>query len=102
MQELIVNLAKAAGEATQEELPMLELLCQAAEDLWKRRLLPGSTQQECMAAFSCAAAFQAAADLLGLRESNASSFSAGGLSMTARGAADAASPAQQQIGRAHV
>ena len=62
-QEAILTLAKTLSGAGEDEEPLLEALCQAAEQWWKGRLLPGVTAEDCGEAYPCAAAFTAAADL---------------------------------------
>ena len=60
-------LAQAASGAGEEELPLLQTLCEAARRRWEARLRPGMVPEDCGAAFTCAAAFTAAADLPGSR-----------------------------------
>ena len=59
-QEAILTLAKTLSGAGEDEEPLLEALCQAAEQWWKGRLLPGVTAEDCGEAYPCAAAFTAA------------------------------------------
>ena len=65
--ETILTLAKVLSGAGEDEEPLLEALCQAAERQWERRLRPGVTAEDCGEAFPCAAAFTAAADLAAAR-----------------------------------
>ena len=81
----ILMLAQAASSAGEEELPLLQTLCEAARRRW-----------DCGAAFTCAAAFTAAADLPGSRGCGAAiAFAAGDVSVKGRTAADAAALAQE-------
>ena len=63
MDEKILNLAAAISSAGEAEKELLTLLCQAAEQRLERRLQPGIVPEDCGAAFPCAAALLAAADL---------------------------------------
>ena len=68
---------------------LLELLCQAAEQQWEKRLRPGMTTEDCGKAFPCAVAFTAAADLAAARGGEGvSGFTAGSVSVRIRGAAE--------------
>ena len=92
----ILMLAQAASGAGEEELSLLQTLCEAARRRWEARLRPGMVPEDCGAAFTCAAAFTAAADLPGSRGGGAAiAFTAGDVSVKGRTAADAAALAQE-------
>ena len=85
-------LAALTGEA---EEALLELLCQAAEQQWEKRLRPGMTTEDCGKAFPCAVAFTAAADLAAARGGEGvSGFTAGSVSVRIRGAAESCALAE--------
>lgn len=90
MNETILTLAQALCGASEAEKPLLQALCQAAEADWTGRLRAGKTADGCGSAFSCAAAFTAVAGLLSARGGgdSFSSFTAGTVSVSARGAAE--------------
>ena len=89
MTERIVALAKGIAGAEEQELPLLEALCGAAEQLWSSRLKAGMTPELCGEAFCCAAAFTAAADyVIGQDGSAVGGFSAGVVSVRTKSAAD--------------
>ena len=66
-QETALTLARELSGAGEAEEALLELLCQAAEQQWEKRLRPGMTTEDCGKAFPCAVAFTAAADLAAAR-----------------------------------
>ena len=77
-----MKLAQAISAAETAEQGLLELLCTAAEQAWAERLREGLAPEDCGAAFQCAAAFTAAANLVGGRGGGAvSSFTAGVVSI---------------------
>lgn len=93
--ETILTLAKVLSGAGEDEEPLLEALCQAAERQWERRLRPGVTAEDCGEAFPCAAAFTAAADLAAARGGGqVSGFTAGSVSVRIRGAAESCALAE--------
>ncbi len=95
MREEILTLARIVSGAGEEELPLLQTLCEAARRRWEARLKPGVVPEDCGAAFTCAAAFTAAADLAAGRGGGAvSAFTAGDISVKGRGAAETASLVQ--------
>lgn len=95
MREEILALARALSGAGEAEEALLEPLCRAARSRWESRLKPGLAPEDCGAAFACAAAFTAAADLAAGRGGGAAgSFTAGSLSVKGRGAAETAALAQ--------
>ena len=59
-QETVLTLARELSGAGEAEEALLELLCQAAEQQWEKRLRPGLTAEDCGKAFPCAVAFTAA------------------------------------------
>ena len=71
-QETALTLARELSGAGEAEEALLELLCQAAEQQWEKRLRPGMTTEDCGKAFPCAVAFTAAADLAAARGGPAS------------------------------
>lgn len=92
MREEILTLARAVSGAGEAEEALLEPLCRAAYLRWEARLRPGLTPEACGAAFACAAAFTAAADLAAGRGGGAvAAFTAGDVSVRGRGAAETAS-----------
>ena len=94
--ETILMLAKVLSGAGEDEEPLLEALCQAAERQWERRLRPGVTAEDCGEAFPCAAAFTAAADLAAARDcGGVSGFTAGSVSVQARSPAEAGTQAAE-------
>ena len=80
MSERILELALAATGGGETDRTLLEPLCAAAEEAWRRRLREDVTEEDCGEALLCAAAFTAAADLAA-GEGGAASFSAGDISV---------------------
>lgn len=68
MHEKIYTLAAAIAGPTEEERPLLEALCTAAQADLASRLREGTAPEECGEAFFCAAALMATAGLLPGRE----------------------------------
>lgn len=95
MHETILTLAQAVTGAGSGESALLDALCSAAGADWLARLRPGLTAGDCGDAFTCAAAFTAAADLLSGRAGteSAASFTAGDFSVRAVSAAEQAAAA---------
>ena len=81
-----MTLAKAISGASEEQEPLLALLCQTAERQWESRLRQGVTTADCGEAFPCAAAFTAAADLAAGQGGGVSAFTAGSVSVQVRNA----------------
>ena len=46
-QETVLTLARELSGAGEAEEALLELLCQAAEQQWEKRLRPGMTAEDC-------------------------------------------------------
>lgn len=95
MTERILELACGMTHPSEEEQPLLERLCHAAETAWTTRLKDGETAEKCAEAFLCAAAMTAAADFTVSRNSEGvASFTAGDISIrhnaSAEGSAQAA------------
>lgn len=90
MDQEILRLALAVTGAGEAGRAVLEVLCPAAEDAWRRRLRAGP--EECWEAFLCAAAFTAAADYLA-GGGGPASFTAGAVSVTAPSGAERAAQA---------
>lgn len=65
--EKIFRLAAVIAQAGEEETPLLEALCTAAEAQTAQRLRKGCTAGDCGDAFCCAAAMLAAAGMLTCR-----------------------------------
>ena len=93
MSERILELALAATGGGETDRTLLEPLCAAAEEAWRRRLREDVTEEDCGEALPCAAAFTAAADLAAA-EGGAASFSAGDLSVSLGGGQDRARRAE--------
>ena len=94
-QETALTLARELSGAGEAEEALLELLCQAAEQQWEKRLRPGMTTEDCGEAFPCAVAFTAAADLAAARGGEGvSGFTAGSVSVRIRGAAESCALAE--------
>ena len=89
MQEKILTLALAVSGVGEEQQPLLETLCVAAETYWKGRLRDSVTAEDCMESFCCAAAFTAAADLAAGQGGGVTSFTAGEISVKGCGGAEA-------------
>ncbi|MEG1917151.1 MAG: hypothetical protein RR092_00720, partial [Oscillospiraceae bacterium] len=87
MNEQILALAKMLAGAEETETQLLTLLCTSAEAELTGRL-QGVTPADCGSSFPCAVAYWAAAGLLGSRVEEGASFSAGAVSVKARGAAE--------------
>ena len=88
-QETALTLARELSGGGEAEEALLELLWQAAEQQWEKRLRPGMTTEDCGKAFPCAVAFTAAADLAAARGGEGvSGFTAGSVSVRIRGAAE--------------
>lgn len=67
MHEKILRLAAVISQAGEEETPLLETLCTAAEVQTSSRLREDCTAEMCADAFCCAAAMLAAAGMLTCR-----------------------------------
>ena len=94
-QETALTLARELSGAGEAEEALLELLCQAAEQQWEKRLRPGMTTEDCGKACPCAVAFTAAADLAAARGGEGvSGFTAGSVSVRIRGAAESCALAE--------
>ena len=65
----IVELAEIMTQPEEQERPLLEALCTAAEEEIAGRLRDGLRPEDCGAIYPCAAAMLAAAGLLPCRES---------------------------------
>ena len=65
--EKVFRLASVIAQAGEEEIPLLEALCTAAEAQTAQRLREGCTAGDCGGAFCCAAAMLAAAGMLTCR-----------------------------------
>ena len=65
--EKVFRLASVIAQAGEEEIPLLEALCTAAEAQTAQRLREGCTAGDCGDAFCCAAAMLAAAGMLTCR-----------------------------------
>ena len=88
-QETALTLARELSGAGEAEEALLELLCQAAEQQWEKRLRPGMTTED------CGKAFTAAADLAAARGGEGvSGFTAGSVSVRIRGAAESCALAE--------
>lgn len=95
LQETVLTLARELSGSGEAEEALLELLCQAAEQRWNKRLRPGVTAEDCGEAFPCAAAFTAAADLAAARGGDGvSGFTAGSVSVRIRSAAESCALAE--------
>ena len=95
LQETVLTLARELSGAGEAEEALLELLCQAAEQRWNKRLRLGVTAEDCGEAFPCAAAFTAAADLAAARGGDGvSGFTAGSVSVRIRSAAESCALAE--------
>ena len=86
MTEQILELAAALGGAGEEERPVLERLCRAAERERAGRLRPGTGPEDWGDAFPVAAAWLALAGLeTGRQAGGVESFSAGDLKLALNG-----------------
>lgn len=95
MTERILALAKGIAGTEEQETPLLEALCCAAEAMWRNRLKAGVTAELCGEAFCCAVAFTAAADYaIGQDGSAVSDFTAGSVSVRAKSGTDRAAMAR--------
>jgi hypothetical protein len=85
MHETILNLAQTLSGAAETEVPILELLCTAAEQEWTSRLRDGVNETACQSAYVCACAFSAVAALSTGRseKDGVSSFTAGDVTVHA-------------------
>lgn len=85
-----MKLAAAMTQPDEEEMPLLETLCAAAEAEAARRLREGWTPEACEEIFCCAAALLAAAGFLSSRgSSTVESFTAGEVSVRMGGGSGA-------------
>ena len=71
----IISLATGIANPSEKELPLLEMLCHAAEKLWMDALKGGVLPEDCGEAFLCAAAFTASSDITMPKSSDALSSS---------------------------
>ena len=95
-------MAKELSAATEEELPLLELLCTAAEAELTAALRQPLTVEDCKEAFLCAGAWLAAADLIGGRTAKTGgmkSFTVGDVSVSESETAAAPVQLRQQAWR---
>ena len=84
--EKVFRLASVIAQAGEEEIPLLEALCTAAEAQTAQRLREGCTAGDCGDAFCCAAAMLAAAGLLPCRENGGvEQFTAGDVTIRTGG-----------------
>lgn len=75
--------AKVLGDAGEEELPLLEVLCETAEAELRGRLKAGVSAEDCGGAFPAAAAWMALAGLYGGRGGGEpTSWTAGAVSVS--------------------
>ena len=90
MFEEITSIASQLSHATAEEAGVLDKLCAAACKELVGKLREGISKEDCRGAFTCAAAWLAAAALLSAREGGEgiSSLHAGDLSVTRRSGAE--------------
>lgn len=90
MKEDIFITARTICAPAEEEISLLRLLCESGERELEGRLRRGVSKEDCAAAFTCAAAWLAAAALENLRcaGEELSSLRAGDISVTAAGAAE--------------
>ena len=98
--EKIFRLAAVIAQAGEEETPLLEALCTAAEAQTAQRLRKGCTAGDCGDAFCCAAAMLAAAGMLTCRGGgDVEQMQAGDVSLrlgTGGGACEAAAVLRRQ------
>ena len=90
MFEEITSIASELSHATAEEAGVLDKLCAAACQELAGKLREGISKEDCRGAFTCAAAWLAAAALASARSSgeDVASLRAGDLSVTKRGSAE--------------
>lgn len=85
MHEKVLELAKYITTAGEEELPLLDALCTAAEEELAGRLREDVQPEDCGVLFPLAAALTAAGDLLPFRGSgDVEQFTAGDVSVRLR------------------
>lgn len=98
--EKVFRLASVIAQAGEEEIPLLEALCTAAEAQTAQRLREGCTAGDCGDAFCCAAAMLAAAGMLTCRGGgDVEQMQAGDVSLrlgTGGGACEAAAVLRRQ------
>ena len=95
MTEQIISLAMGIANPSEKELPLLEMLCHAAEKLWMDALKGGVLPEDCGEAFLCAAAFTAVADfMLSRNGENVASFTAGEISVKRKASAEETAQAE--------
>ena len=91
----IISLATGIANPSEKELPLLEMLCHAAEKLWMDALKGGVLPEDCGEAFLCAAAFTAVADfMLSRNGENVASFMAGEISVKRKASAEETAQAE--------
>lgn len=90
MKEDIFITAQSICAPDEKEQSLLRLLCESSEKELEGKLKRGVSKNDCAAAFTCAAAWMAAAMLENIRCAGEefSSLRAGDLSITAAGAAE--------------
>lgn len=95
--ERILQIASSIAQAGEEEYPLLEALCTAAEERLTGRLRTGLRPEQCADVFCCAAAMLAAADMLVCRGGgDVEQFRAGDVSVRVGGAGEAAAALRRQ------
>jgi len=102
MHEKILKLAACISQASEEEGPLLEALCTAAEEGIIRRLRKDRTPESCGDTLYCAAALLAAAGMLTCRDSgdDVEQFTAGDVSLRlGQGACEGAAALRRQAER---
>ena len=95
--ERILELAEAMTGPAEQERPLLEALCTAAEAEAAGRLREGLTPEDCGCAYLCAAAMLAAAGLLPCRDAGgAEQFTAGDVTIRTGGGCEAGADLRRQ------
>lgn len=92
--EMVLRLAETMTGESAEKNSLLEPLCTAAEEMWKKRLRRELTPEACASAFACAAALFAAAGIaVGRGGEDISAFTAGDVSVQSTGTSGIAAAA---------
>lgn len=88
MMEEIMALARTLGQVSEDQMPVLETLCRAAEQEMTGRLRDGVTPEDCGQAFALGCAWLALAGLTGGQAYGGMEFTAGSVTIREGGSGE--------------